>query len=208
MMGQAAAVANPKIKAHFVFDRMCWMAVCSQHRRQAARSSSQGSLSSRSLCCYADIVGSAPTKARCGCAGRFPADIRRIVSCIAAIQMRYTVYGTQFPQPKSIQSRSYDAALHAVRFWGHDGAMEVSFFVNEDALKRMQPELRPDEAGILDAFDANRPPYTWLLRKLIGEAARVLTGCLLLISDGQRKSGSEIVAMRFVHLAGLTRPRG
>jgi hypothetical protein len=29
--------------------------------------------------------------------------------------------------------------------------------VNEDALKRIQPKLRPGEAGILDAFDANRP---------------------------------------------------
>ncbi len=54
------------------------------------------------------------------------------------------------------QSRSYDATLHAVRFWGHDGAMEVSFYVNEDALKRIHPELRPDEAGLLDAFDVNR----------------------------------------------------
>ena len=54
------------------------------------------------------------------------------------------------------QSRSYDATLHAVRFSGHDGAMEVSFYVNEDALKRIQPGLRPDEAGILGAFDANR----------------------------------------------------
>ena len=26
------------------------------------------------------------------------------------------------------QSRSYDATLRAVRFWGHDGAMEVAFF--------------------------------------------------------------------------------
>ncbi len=47
------------------------------------------------------------------------------------------------------QSRSYDATLHAVRFWGHDGAMEASFYVNEDALKRIQPGLRSDEAGIL-----------------------------------------------------------
>ena len=36
------------------------------------------------------------------------------------------------------QSRSYDATLRAVRFWGHDGAMEASFFVNEEALKRIR----------------------------------------------------------------------
>ena len=26
------------------------------------------------------------------------------------------------------QSRSYDATLRAVRFWGHDGPMEAAFF--------------------------------------------------------------------------------
>ena len=54
------------------------------------------------------------------------------------------------------RSRSYDATLRAVRFWGHDGAMEASFFVTEDALKRVQPDMRPDEVGLLRAFDANR----------------------------------------------------
>jgi len=54
------------------------------------------------------------------------------------------------------RSRSYDATLRAVRFWGHDGAMEVSFYVNEDALKRIEPGLRSDEAGILGAFDSHR----------------------------------------------------
>jgi len=28
--------------------------------------------------------------------------------------------------------------------------------MNEDALRRIQPELRPDETGFLKAFDANR----------------------------------------------------
>jgi len=54
------------------------------------------------------------------------------------------------------QSRSYDATLHAVRFWGHDSAMEASFFITEEALKRVQPGMQFDEAGVLKAFDANR----------------------------------------------------
>jgi Protein of unknown function (DUF1488) len=54
------------------------------------------------------------------------------------------------------QSRFYDLTRRAVRFWGHDTAMEASFFVTEDALKRVQPDLRPDEAGLLRAFDKNR----------------------------------------------------
>ena len=54
------------------------------------------------------------------------------------------------------QSRSYDSTRRAVRFWGHDSAMEATFFVTEDALKRVQPSMRFDEAGLLSAFDANR----------------------------------------------------
>ena len=54
------------------------------------------------------------------------------------------------------KSRSYDATLRAVRFWGHDGAMEASFFVNEEALKRIHPGMRSDEAGLLSVFDSHR----------------------------------------------------
>jgi hypothetical protein len=54
------------------------------------------------------------------------------------------------------QSRSYDATRRAVRFWGYDSAMEASFFVTGDALKRIQPDARFDADGLLDAFDANR----------------------------------------------------
>ena len=34
--------------------------------------------------------------------------------------------------------------------------MEASFFINEDALKRIQPDASRDEQGFLDAFDSNR----------------------------------------------------
>jgi hypothetical protein len=53
-------------------------------------------------------------------------------------------------------SRSYDRTRRAVRFWGHDSAMEASFFINEDALKRIQPDTGCDESGFLHAFDSNR----------------------------------------------------
>lgn len=54
------------------------------------------------------------------------------------------------------QSRFYDPTRRAVRFWGHDTALEASFFVTADALKRVQPDVPIDEAGLLSAFDANR----------------------------------------------------
>ncbi len=53
-------------------------------------------------------------------------------------------------------SRSYDATRRAVRFWGYDSAMEASFFVTEDALRRIQPDLPSDEAALLGAFDSHR----------------------------------------------------
>jgi hypothetical protein len=53
-------------------------------------------------------------------------------------------------------SRSYDQTRRAVRFWGHDSAMEASFYIEEDALRRIQPDVQPNESGFLDAFDSNR----------------------------------------------------
>jgi hypothetical protein len=55
------------------------------------------------------------------------------------------------------QSRVFDSKRRAVLFWGHDRAMEWSFFVTEDALRRLKPNAPRDEAGLLLAFDANRP---------------------------------------------------
>src|SRR6202045_201572 len=54
------------------------------------------------------------------------------------------------------QSRFFDATRGAVRFWGHDSAMEASFFVNAEALRRIKPGTRSDETGLLSAFDSNR----------------------------------------------------
>ncbi|MGB6535120.1 MAG: DUF1488 domain-containing protein [Xanthobacteraceae bacterium] len=54
------------------------------------------------------------------------------------------------------RSRSYDTTRRAVRFWGHDSAMEASFFVGEEALRRIQPDMGLDEVGLLRAFDLNR----------------------------------------------------
>jgi hypothetical protein len=54
------------------------------------------------------------------------------------------------------RSRIFDPTRRAVRFWGHDSAMEWPFFATEEALKRLQPKMERDEASLLVAFDANR----------------------------------------------------
>jgi hypothetical protein len=53
-------------------------------------------------------------------------------------------------------SRSYDETRTCVRFWGYDGALEVTFFMEKDALKRISPGTRQSEAAFLTAFDRNR----------------------------------------------------
>jgi hypothetical protein len=53
-------------------------------------------------------------------------------------------------------SRSYDQTRRAVRFWGHDSALETTFFIHEGALSRIKPDTRLDESGFLNAFDCNR----------------------------------------------------
>jgi hypothetical protein len=54
------------------------------------------------------------------------------------------------------RSRSFDATRNSVRFWGYDKAMEISFFVETDALRTLSPEMSGAEAGILKAFDTAR----------------------------------------------------
>jgi Protein of unknown function (DUF1488) len=54
------------------------------------------------------------------------------------------------------ESRSYDAASRAIRFWGYDGALEPSFLITEQALRRVRPGAAPNEEELLKAFDHNR----------------------------------------------------
>ena len=54
------------------------------------------------------------------------------------------------------ECRFYDGAVHAVRFSGHDGALEAPFFIGEHALKQIQPDMPFNESGLLKAFDLNR----------------------------------------------------
>jgi len=70
------------------------------------------------------------------------------------------------------QSRFFDPTRRAVRFWGHDSAMEWSFFVTEDALKRLQPKMARDEASLLLAFDTNRAAIYKAAVKIYGRGRK------------------------------------
>ena len=70
------------------------------------------------------------------------------------------------------ECRFYDAAVHAVRFSGYDGAMEAPFFVGERALKQIQPDMPADEPGLLKAFDLNRDRIYATATKVYGRGRK------------------------------------
>lgn len=57
-----------------------------------------------------------------------------------------------FPNP----SCSFDESHNRVLFWGYDGSIEVSFFLETAALKRLYPEMNNAESEFLKAFHAAR----------------------------------------------------
>jgi Protein of unknown function (DUF1488) len=80
------------------------------------------------------------------------------------------------------QSRFYDATRRAVRFWGHDSAMEASFFVDADSLKKIKPDMPFDEVGLLSTFDSNR-------KLIYATAAKVY--------ERRRKGSYDLIAADF-----------
>ena len=53
-------------------------------------------------------------------------------------------------------SRCYDAKRKLVRFWGYDSALEIAFFVEVGALRKLKPQTKNAETGYLETFDAVR----------------------------------------------------
>jgi Protein of unknown function (DUF1488) len=84
-----------------------------------------------------------------------------------------------FPNP----SRSFDASRSRVRFWGYEGAVEISFFVDEGALRRLCPEMSSVEAGFLSAFDAARKRIHKVAAKVYARAGKGVSAFSLAADD-------------------------
>ena len=69
-----------------------------------------------------------------------------------------------FPNP----SRSFDASHSRVCFWGYYSAIEITFYVETDALKRICPEMSSAETGFLQAFDTARQRIHEVADKVYG----------------------------------------
>lgn len=70
------------------------------------------------------------------------------------------------------ESRSFDARRSLVRFWGHDRALEISFFVEVSALCKLSPQTRNAEAGYLETFDSARPQIHEIARKVYSRGGK------------------------------------
>lgn len=51
------------------------------------------------------------------------------------------------------QNRSFEPSKNRIRFWGYDGALEITFFVEGAALMKISPDAGLSETALLDAFD-------------------------------------------------------
>lgn len=88
---------------------------------------------------------------------------RRRESCAAAWPRKeWKIAMLSFPN----FSRSYDATRHCIRFWGSDGAIEISFFLDESALIGIAVEPPSSEASLLESFDCNRERILKAARKV------------------------------------------
>ena len=81
------------------------------------------------------------------------------------------------------ESRSFDETRKRVRFWGYDRAMEISFFVEADALQKLHPDATGNEAGLLQAFDTARQRIHEAAGKVYGRRSSHSYSYVLTASD-------------------------
>lgn len=84
-----------------------------------------------------------------------------------------------FPNP----SRSFDASKNRIAFWGYDKTIEISFFVELDALKRLFPEMSSIEEGFLQAFDSARNRIYEVADKLYSSSVKRTFAYILVAKD-------------------------
>jgi hypothetical protein len=84
-----------------------------------------------------------------------------------------------FPNP----SRCFDADNNRVCFWGYDRTIEIAFYVGEDALKCLCPDMTGAEAGFLKAFDAVRDRIHEMADKVYARKGKGSIACSLAVED-------------------------
>ena len=84
------------------------------------------------------------------------------------------------------ESRSFDETRNRVRFWGYDGPIDIAFFVEADALKKLgqlSADMRGVEAGFLKIFDAAREQIYRVADKVYARSRDGSYACSLVAAD-------------------------
>jgi len=82
--------------------------------------------------------------------------------------------------------RSFDTKGKRVRFWGYDSAMEISFFIDSEAIRKLNPQSQNAveiEAEILKIFDAAWEQICTVAEKVYLQARRGSYTCILSAED-------------------------
>ena len=85
----------------------------------------------------------------------------------------------RFPNP----NRSLDAIQSRVCFWGYYSAIEITFYVETDALKLLCPEMSSAESGFLQAFDTARQRIHEVADKVYGKRSKNSSAYVLVAED-------------------------
>jgi hypothetical protein len=85
----------------------------------------------------------------------------------------------EFPNP----CRSFDSSKNRVAFWGYDRTIEISFYVEQDALERLCPDLGSVEAEFLQAFDTARTRIYEVADKIYGSGGKGRFSFILAAKD-------------------------
>lgn len=83
----------------------------------------------------------------------------------------------------SNRSRSFDPEKARVRFWGYDGIIEVSFFVDDGALRKLHPLAGTTEEEILAVFDLVRNRIHIVAERVYARSRKRVYFCSLSASD-------------------------
>lgn len=84
-----------------------------------------------------------------------------------------------FPNP----SRNFDATTNGIRFWGYDRAIEVVFFVEAAALKKLCPDTSDLEGSLLKAFDTVTRQIHEVAEHVYVRGSKRLYACRLAAED-------------------------
>jgi hypothetical protein len=74
-------------------------------------------------------------------------------------------------------------------FGGHDSAMEASFFVNADALKRIKPDMRLDEGGVLAQ---NCPDGSWMGASRNIQPSSNVSTLIAMVQTANLRDGNDV----------------